>query len=168
MQGLNQVVGYKWKAINWVEKLRWHTIFLSLFYFPHQPTLNTDNMSKPIDDLILEMVDNGGSSSNQRSDESDGVDEYGPDLYKDEEDRRRYWKSPSWTWRTGWAKREFLYSLLSLPEVERERILSERSEERQRNLERLEVRKLLNDGRREDTTRRTWWKKTEFYICLPD
>ena len=42
----------------------------------------------------------------------------------------------------------------ALPEVERERILSERSEERQRNLERLEVRKLLNDGRREDSTRR--------------
>lgn len=47
-------------------------------------------------------------------------------------------------------------SLLALPEVERERILSERSEERQRNLERLEVRKLLNDGRREDTTRRKY------------
>lgn len=46
--------------------------------------------------------------------------------------------------------------LLALPEVERERILSERSEERQRNLERLEVRKLLNDGRREDTTRRKY------------
>lgn len=46
--------------------------------------------------------------------------------------------------------------MLALPEVERERILSERSEERQRNLERLEVRKLLNDGRREDTTRRKY------------
>ncbi|KAI8351459.1 hypothetical protein EDC96DRAFT_518670 [Choanephora cucurbitarum] len=62
------------------------------------------------------------------------VDEYGPDLYKDEEDRKR---------------------LQALPEVERERILAERSEERQRNLERLEVRKLLKDGRREDATRRS-------------
>lgn len=44
--------------------------------------------------------------------------------------------------------------LQALPEVERERILAERSEERQRNLERLEVRKLLKDGRREDITRR--------------
>jgi RNA polymerase-associated protein RTF1 len=61
------------------------------------------------------------------------IDEYGPDLYKDEEDRKR---------------------LQALPEVERERILAERSEERQRNLERLEVRKLLKDGRREDITRR--------------
>lgn len=41
----------------------------------------------------------------------------------------------------------------ALPEVERERILAERSEERQRNLERLEVRKLLKDGRRDDATR---------------
>ncbi|CAO3625025.1 unnamed protein product [Cunninghamella blakesleeana] len=64
----------------------------------------------------------------------DEIDEYGPNLYKDEEDRKR---------------------LLALPEVERERILSERSEERQRNLERLEVRKLLKDGRRDDTTRRS-------------
>jgi RNA polymerase-associated protein RTF1 len=62
------------------------------------------------------------------------IDEYGPDLYKDEEDRKR---------------------LQALPEVERERILAERSEERQRNLERLEVRKLLKDGRREDITRRS-------------
>ncbi|KAI9277596.1 hypothetical protein BY458DRAFT_453204 [Sporodiniella umbellata] len=62
------------------------------------------------------------------------IDEYGPDLYKDEDDRRR---------------------LQALPEVERERILAERSEERQRNLERLEVRKLLKDGRREDITRRS-------------
>jgi hypothetical protein len=46
------------------------------------------------------------------------------------------------------------FRLLALPEVERERILSERSEERQRNLERLEVRKLLKDGRRDDSTRR--------------
>ncbi|KAJ8662929.1 hypothetical protein O0I10_001105 [Lichtheimia ornata] len=89
-------------------------------------------MSKEIDDLILELVDNGGGA--RSDDDDDGIDEYGPDLYKDEEDRRR---------------------LLALPEVERERILSERSEERQRNLERLEVRKLLNDGRREDTTRRS-------------
>ncbi|KAG0165349.1 hypothetical protein DFQ30_008571 [Apophysomyces sp. BC1015] len=74
-----------------------------------------------------------GDDANQSEDE-DGIDEYGPDLYKDEEDRRR---------------------LLALPEVERERILSERSEERQRNLERLEVRKLLKDGRREDTARRS-------------
>ncbi|KAI9322173.1 hypothetical protein BX666DRAFT_1849196 [Dichotomocladium elegans] len=90
-------------------------------------------MSKDIDDLILELVDSGGPSSGARSDD-DGVDEYGPDLYKDEEDRQR---------------------LMALPEVERERILNERSEERQRNLERLEVRKLLSDGRREDTTRRS-------------
>ncbi|CAO3666869.1 unnamed protein product [Rhizopus microsporus] len=62
------------------------------------------------------------------------IDEYGPDLYKDEEDCKR---------------------LQALPEVERERILAERSEERQRNLERLEVRKLLKDGRREDITRRS-------------
>ncbi|KAG2194241.1 hypothetical protein INT47_005709 [Mucor saturninus] len=62
------------------------------------------------------------------------IDEYGPDLYKDDDDRRR---------------------LQALPEVERERILAERSEERQRNLERLEVRKLLKDGRREDATRRS-------------
>ncbi|KAI8050644.1 uncharacterized protein B0P05DRAFT_563000 [Gilbertella persicaria] len=62
------------------------------------------------------------------------IDEYGPDLYKDEDDRKR---------------------LQALPEVERERILAERSEERQRNLERLEVRKLLKDGRREDATRRS-------------
>lgn len=48
----------------------------------------------------------------------------------------------------------------ALPEVERERILAERSEERQRNLERLEVRKLLKDGRREDATRR---KLNAFY-----
>lgn len=60
------------------------------------------------------------------------MDEYGPDLYKDEEDKRR---------------------LLALPEVEREQILSERSEERQRNLERLEVRKLLKDGRKDDSKR---------------
>jgi hypothetical protein len=46
-----------------------------------------------------------------------------------------------------------LTRLQALPEVERERILAERSEERQRNLERLEVRKLLKDGRREDATR---------------
>ncbi|KAI8141694.1 hypothetical protein BJV82DRAFT_618719 [Fennellomyces sp. T-0311] len=91
-------------------------------------------MSKGIDDLILELVDNPDQPSNARSDDEDGIDEYGPDLYKDEEDRRR---------------------LQALPEVERERILSERSEERQRNLERLEVRKLLNDGRREDSTRRS-------------
>lgn len=45
------------------------------------------------------------------------------------------------------------FRLQALPEVERERILAERSEERQRNLERLEVRKLLKDGRREDATR---------------
>ncbi|KAG2232818.1 hypothetical protein INT48_005686 [Thamnidium elegans] len=62
------------------------------------------------------------------------IDEYGPDLYKDVDDRKR---------------------LQALPEVERERILAERSEERQRNLERLEVRKLLKDGRREDATRRS-------------
>ncbi|KAF7727389.1 hypothetical protein EC973_007553 [Apophysomyces ossiformis] len=74
-----------------------------------------------------------GDEANQSEDE-EGIDEYGPDLYKDEEDRRR---------------------LLALPEVERERILSERSEERQRNLERLEVRKLLKDGRREDSARRS-------------
>ncbi|CAO3611799.1 unnamed protein product [Mucor hiemalis] len=47
------------------------------------------------------------------------------------------------------------YKLQALPEVERERILAERSEERQRNLERLEVRKLLKDGRRDDATRRS-------------
>ncbi|KAG2219313.1 hypothetical protein INT45_003135, partial [Circinella minor] len=88
-------------------------------------------MSQEIDDLILELVD---QPNNAQSDEDEGIDEYGPDLYKDEEDRRR---------------------LQALPEVERERILSERSEERQRNLERLEVRKLLNDGRREDNTRRS-------------
>ncbi|KAI8374117.1 uncharacterized protein BYT42DRAFT_517636 [Radiomyces spectabilis] len=83
--------------------------------------------------------DEGGYSddnNNQVSEDEDEdeVDEYGPDLYKDEEDRQR---------------------LLALPEVERERILSERSEERQRNLERLEVRKLLKDGRRDDTARRS-------------
>ncbi|KAI9498057.1 hypothetical protein BDB00DRAFT_496631 [Zychaea mexicana] len=88
-------------------------------------------MSQEIDDLILELVD---QPNNAQSDDDEGIDEYGPDLYKDEEDRRR---------------------LQALPEVERERILSERSEERQRNLERLEVRKLLNDGRREDSTRRS-------------
>jgi hypothetical protein len=46
-----------------------------------------------------------------------------------------------------------LFRLLALPEVEREQILSERSEERQRNLERLEVRKLLKDGRKDDSKR---------------
>ena len=45
-------------------------------------------MSKEIDDLILELVDNGGSA--RSDDDDDGIDEYGPDLYKDEEDRRRY------------------------------------------------------------------------------
>jgi hypothetical protein len=45
------------------------------------------------------------------------------------------------------------FRLLALPEVEREQILSERSEERQRNLERLEVRKLLKDGRKDDSKR---------------
>jgi hypothetical protein len=45
------------------------------------------------------------------------------------------------------------FRLQALPEVERERILAERSEERQRNLERLEVKKLLKDGRRDDATR---------------
>lgn len=47
----------------------------------------------------------------------------------------------------------FSFRLLALPEVEREQILSERSEERQRNLERLEVRKLLKDGRKDDSKR---------------
>ncbi|KAI9483066.1 MAG: hypothetical protein EXX96DRAFT_519096 [Benjaminiella poitrasii] len=71
---------------------------------------------------------------NDDDEDMENIDEYGPDLYKDEEDRKR---------------------LQALPEVERERILAERSEERQRNLERLEVRKLLKDGRREDATRRS-------------
>lgn len=44
-------------------------------------------MSKEIDDLILELVDNGGGA--RSDDDDDGIDEYGPDLYKDEEDRRR-------------------------------------------------------------------------------
>ncbi|KAI8336358.1 hypothetical protein BC941DRAFT_354361 [Chlamydoabsidia padenii] len=112
-----------------------------------------------IDDFILQLADKDTSKSSSKlskksrkyasdsdedgvySDEDDidigsedEIDEYGPDLYKDEEDRKR---------------------LLALPEVERERILSERSEERQRNLERLEVRKLLKDGRRDDSTRRS-------------
>ncbi|KAJ2962878.1 hypothetical protein NQZ79_g2121 [Umbelopsis isabellina] len=78
-----------------------------------------------------------GDVSEDDDDEDDSeeeLDEYGPDLYKDEEDKRR---------------------LLALPEVEREQILSERSEERQRNLERLEVRKLLKDGRKDDSKRRS-------------
>ncbi|CAO3608019.1 unnamed protein product [Cunninghamella echinulata] len=111
-----------------------------------------------IDDYILQLADKDTSKSNKSSRKSkkyasdsdedgaysddddidigsdDEIDEYGPDLYKDEEDRKR---------------------LLALPEVERERILSEQSEERQRNLERLEVCKLLKDGRRDDTTRRS-------------
>ncbi|ORX58284.1 plus-3-domain-containing protein [Hesseltinella vesiculosa] len=109
-----------------------------------------------VDDFILKLADNDASKNSKRSkkyvsdseddqgftDEDDmdvgsddEIDEYGPDLYKDEDDRRR---------------------LLALPEVERERILSERSEERQRYLERLEVRKLLKGGRsREETTRRS-------------
>ncbi|KAI8082938.1 uncharacterized protein BX664DRAFT_339443 [Halteromyces radiatus] len=113
-----------------------------------------------IDDYILQLADKDTSSkstskssrkSSSRKYASDSdevysddddidigsegeIDEYGPDLYKDEEDRKR---------------------LLALPEVEREHILSERSEERQRNLERLEVRKLLKDGHRGDTTRRS-------------
>ncbi|CAO3594778.1 unnamed protein product [Absidia cylindrospora] len=81
-----------------------------------------------IDNYILQLADKDTSKS------ANEVDEYGPDFYKDEEDRKR---------------------LLALPEVERERILSERSEERQRNLERLEVRKLLKDGRRDDSARRS-------------
>ncbi|KAH8552617.1 hypothetical protein BGW37DRAFT_489656 [Umbelopsis sp. PMI_123] len=80
-------------------------------------------------------VDIGDASEDDEEEESDEeIDEYGPDLYKDEEDKRR---------------------LLALPEVEREQILSERSEERQRNLERLEVRKLLKDGRKDDSKRRS-------------
>ena len=43
-------------------------------------------MSQEIDDLILELVD---QPNNAQSDEEEGIDEYGPDLYKDEEDRRR-------------------------------------------------------------------------------
>ncbi|KAG2177557.1 hypothetical protein INT44_008069 [Umbelopsis vinacea] len=80
-------------------------------------------------------VDVGDASEDDDDEDSDEeIDEYGPDLYKDEEDKRR---------------------LLALPEVEREQILSERSEERQRNLERLEVRKLLKDGRKDDSKRRS-------------
>ncbi|KAI8970202.1 hypothetical protein BDF20DRAFT_825710 [Mycotypha africana] len=74
------------------------------------------------------------SEEEEIDEDLDDINVYGPDLYKDEEDRRR---------------------LQALPEVERERILAERSEERQRHLERLEVRKLLKDGRREDVTRRS-------------
>jgi RNA polymerase-associated protein RTF1 len=82
-----------------------------------------------------EDLDVGDVSEDDDDDDDDSeeeLDEYGPDLYKDEEDKRR---------------------LLALPEVEREQILSERSEERQRNLERLEVRKLLKDGRKDDSKR---------------
>ncbi|KAI8059854.1 hypothetical protein BC940DRAFT_323675 [Gongronella butleri] len=110
-----------------------------------------------VDDFILQLADKDTSKKTSKrsrnyvsdseddagfSDEDDmdmvseeEIDEYGPDLYKDEEDRRR---------------------LLAMPEVERERILSERSEERQRYLERLEVRKLLKGGRnRDDSARRS-------------
>ncbi|KAI9005492.1 hypothetical protein CLU79DRAFT_593543 [Phycomyces nitens] len=84
------------------------------------------------DDNVYSDDENNHKSSDDEG--NGGVDEYGPDLYRDEDDKRR---------------------LSALPEVERERILSERSEERQRNLERLEVRKLLKDGRRDDITRRS-------------
>ncbi|KAL0074028.1 hypothetical protein F4703DRAFT_1893637 [Phycomyces blakesleeanus] len=84
------------------------------------------------DDNVYSDDENNHKSSDDEG--NGGVDEYGPDLYRDEEDKKR---------------------LSALPEVERERILSERSEERQRNLERLEVRKLLKDGRRDDITRRS-------------
>ncbi|KAI8876246.1 hypothetical protein K501DRAFT_279602 [Backusella circina FSU 941] len=86
---------------------------------------------------ISDSEDEAGYSDEvgiEDEEELEDVDEYGPDLYKNEEDRRK---------------------LEALPEVQRERILAERSEERQRNLERLEVRKLLKYGRREDTTRRS-------------
>lgn len=56
-----------------------------ILFFPC--TLDNDDMSKEIDDLILELVDNGGGA--RSDDDDDGIDEYGPDLYKDEEDRRR-------------------------------------------------------------------------------
>ncbi|KAI7868274.1 hypothetical protein BDF14DRAFT_575041 [Spinellus fusiger] len=92
------------------------------------------NISESEDEENAYSDDENNNKSSDDEANSEGVDEYGPDLYRDEDDRKR---------------------LLALPEVERERILSERSEERQRNLERLEVRKLLKDGRRDDITRRS-------------
>ncbi|ORY02879.1 plus-3-domain-containing protein [Basidiobolus meristosporus CBS 931.73] len=74
-------------------------------------------------------------SDDQYSDLEEAVDEYGPDLYKDSEDRRR---------------------LSAMTEMEREGILTERAEKRQYLLERLEVKKKLKAGqRRDDPTRRS-------------
>lgn len=39
-------------------------------------------------DLIMQLVDNKQQEGG-RSDDEDAIDEYGPDLYKDEEDRKR-------------------------------------------------------------------------------
>lgn len=60
-------------------------VWLLLLPYPYP---HSRPMSKEIDDLILELVDNGGGA--RSDDDDDGIDEYGPDLYKDEEDRRRY------------------------------------------------------------------------------
>ncbi|KAK4518143.1 uncharacterized protein ATC70_001494 [Mucor velutinosus] len=100
----------------------------------------SNRSSKKSKKYLSESEDDEGAYSDEDDvgidddEDMEDIDEYGPDLYKDEDDRRR---------------------LQALPEVERERILAERSEERQRNLERLEVRKLLKDGRRDDATRRS-------------
>ncbi|KAK9711857.1 RNA polymerase-associated protein rtf1 [Basidiobolus ranarum] len=83
-----------------------------------------------------EEEDKGKSfSDDQYSDLEEAVDEYGPDLYKDSEDRRR---------------------LSAMTEMEREGILTERAEKRQYLLERLEVKKKLKAGqRKDDPTRRS-------------
>lgn len=63
----------------------WFAVEILFYSFPYP---FSRPMSKEIDDLILELVDNGGGA--RSDDDDDGIDEYGPDLYKDEEDRRRY------------------------------------------------------------------------------
>ncbi|KAJ1975707.1 RNA polymerase-associated protein rtf1 [Dimargaris verticillata] len=72
----------------------------------------------------MEVDERANFSSDDNLDE-DQVDEYGPDLMGNEKDRQ-------------W--------LLSLPEIERESILSERSERRHYLLERLEIKRKLKEG----------------------
>ncbi|KAJ1969175.1 RNA polymerase-associated protein rtf1 [Dimargaris xerosporica] len=75
----------------------------------------------------MEVDEPANFSSDDIMDERQ-VDEYGPDLMGNEKDRQ-------------W--------LLSLPEIERESILSERSERRQYLLERLEIKRKLKEGQQQ-------------------